>query len=571
MSRLAVQHRDTNEFKLAAVEPYFGHGAARRSQMISTSFRLLGLDAMVLLIVCVNISGMMLVRGAVRERELSIREAVGASRRRLVQYLFFEAVWLALGGAGLSVLVLFGIPAGIARWIGQTVPPELDLDGPAVGICLGLCLAVSLVLGLLPAIRLSRPNLVPALKDDVAGGGWRVGRIHRAAAAVQVAIAVPFLVVSGVMLDRVRTADFGFDPEGLVAVRFDPTKMAVANQGAISLQTILDALGPGSGARSVTIGNGMPIDFDTRTVRAARDDRADFVSAHVTRVAEDYLTTLGIPLRRGRSITGDDRSADARVAVISEPLAARLFPDSDAIGERMTIALEEGREDTYTVVGVTADFATAQLTTERLQLLLPLPEKPAAPLYLIARGARADESRLMSAFENLRRDYDLEFLSNRFGVFRPVVTGTELVRKSVGDLIAESLAVAVAGGIVLMLASLGVLGVIAFMVMTRTREIAVRMALGATRPRVVGLMLVDVVRLVTPGVVVGLVAGGVLIRTLTDVMGTPLTVGSTPLGVVEPLVYVGAAGIAFGVALVAGLPPARRAASVQPMIAMRSD
>ena len=112
-----------------------------------------------------------------------------------------------------------------------------------MGLCLGLCLAVSAILGLLPAIRLSRPNLVPALKDDVAGGGWRVGRIHRAAAAVQVAIAVPFLVVSGVMLDRVRTADFGFDPEGLVAVRFDPTKMAATDRGAISIQTILDALG----------------------------------------------------------------------------------------------------------------------------------------------------------------------------------------------------------------------------------------------------------------------------------------------------------------------------------------
>jgi ABC-type antimicrobial peptide transport system permease subunit len=139
------------------------------------------------------------------------------------------------------------------------------------------------------------------------------------------------------------------------------------------------------------------------------------------------------------------------------------------------------------------------------------------------------------------------------------------------DLVSESIAVAVAGAVVLVLASLGVLGVIAFMVATRTREIAVRMALGATRPRVLGLMLSDVVKLVTPGVATGLLVGAVLIRTMNDVMGTPLIVGPTPLGAVEPLIFVAAASVTVGIALLASLPAARRAVSVQPMIAMRSE
>lgn len=234
MSGLAKLHPATNEFKAASVEPYFSQGAANRREMRRKFGLILGLAGTVLLIVCVNISGMMLVRGATRERELSIREAVGASRRRLIQYLFFEAVWLALIGGGLSVLVWFGIPAGIARWFGVTVPPEFDLDVTGVAIASGLCLVVSVVMGLLPALRLSRPNLMPALKADVAGGGRRVSRIHRAAAAIQVAIAVPFLVVSGVMLDRVRTADFGFEPEGLVAARLDPTAAAARASAPIS-------------------------------------------------------------------------------------------------------------------------------------------------------------------------------------------------------------------------------------------------------------------------------------------------------------------------------------------------
>lgn len=571
MSGLSKRYPATNEFKAASVEPYYAHGAANRREMRRVFGLILGLAGMVLLIVCVNISGMMLVRGAARERELSIREAVGASRRRLVQYLFFEAVWLAVIGGGLSVLVLFGIPAGVARWLGQTVPPEFDLDVAAVAICGGLCLAVSLVLGLLPALRLSRPNLIPALKDDAAGGGWRVSRIHRATAAMQVAIAVPFLVISGVMLDRVRTADFGFETEGLVAARVDPAAASKRGSAVFSLGSVRGTLEEASGVLSVTMGDGMPIDFTQRNVRVSRSNGTEFVSTHVTRVAEGYLDTLGARLLRGRSITAEDRGATARVAVISEPLASRLFPNGDAIGQGLTFALEEGREEELTIIGVTADFATSQLTTERPQMLLPLPEKPASAVYLIARGAAADETRLTSAFENVRRDFGLEFLPSRLGVFQGMVTGKQLVQKSLNDLVAESIGVAVAGSIVLALASLGVLGVIAFMVATRTREIAVRMALGATRPRVLGLMLFDVVKLVTPGVAVGLLVGAVLIRTMNSVMGTPLTVGSTPLGAVEPLIYVAAASVAVVVALLAGLPAARRAASVQPMIAMRSE
>ena len=155
--------------------------------------------------------------------------------------------------------------------------------------------------------------------------------------------------------------------------------------------------------------------------------------------------------------------------------------------------------------------------------------------------------------------------------FPGIVTGQDLVDKSMGDLISESTAVGVVGGVVLLLAALGIVGVVGFMVATRTRELAVRMALGASRLRVFGLMLSDVVKLVIPGVAGGLLLAAVLIRTMDNVMGTPLTLGPTPLGVMEPLIYAGASAIAVSVAILAGLPAARRATSVQPMVAMRSE
>jgi hypothetical protein len=247
------------------------------------------------------------------------------------------------------------------------------------------------------------------------------------------------------------------------------------------------------------------------------------------------------------------------VAVVSKPLADRLFPGTEPIGERVTVTLEEGREQAFTIIGVSADFATSQLTTERPQILLPLPEALPSTVFLIARGAPGDEPKLKGALQNGLRELRVDAVPGE--VFAGVVTGQDLVQKSLADLVSESTAVAVAGGLVLVLAALGIVGVVGFMVATRTREIAVRIALGCTRGRVFGLMLSDIVKLAIPGVVGGLLLAAVLIRSMEDVMGTPLTLGPTPLGVMEPLIYALAATIAVSAALLAGLPAVRRATS----------
>jgi len=567
VSGLARSYPASNEFKAATVEPYSSLGAAGRPEsrrVVSVIFSLAGA---VLVIVCLNISGMMLVRGANRERELSIRAALGAGRRRLIQHLFFEAVLLAFAGGALSAFVLFGIPAMVGWWMGVPVPPEIDFDAVGIAISSGLCLLVSVLFGLLPAVRFSRPNLINALKED-AGGGRQTIRVHRVAAMVQIGIAVPFLVLSGVMLDRVRTAELGFATEGLAAARL-PAPEGPEREAGFSIRRVRDNLQQASGVRSVALAEGMPIDFDYRLFRVAGANEAEFVTAQVTRVGENFLETIGAPLLRGRTITVEDRIMAAPVAVISEPLGQQLFPATEPIGERVKFTLEEGREQEFTIVGVSADFATSQLTTERPQILLPLPEALAPTVHLIARGAPGDEPKLKAALETGLRELGVEALP---GVAFPgIVTGQDLVEKSLGDLISESMAVAFAGGLVLVLAALGIVGVVGFMVATRKREIAVRMALGSTRLRVFGLMLSDIVKLVIPGVAGGLLLAAVLIRTMEDVMGTPLTLGPTPLGVMEPLIYVLASAIAVSVALLAGLPAARRATSVQPMVAIRSE
>ena len=572
VSALASRYPSTHQYKSATVEPFASLGAAGRPQSMGIFRVLLGLAGVVLLIVCVNISGMMLIRGATRAHELSIRAALGADRRGLAQHLFFEALVLAAVAGILSVGVLYGIPALIGWWMGTPVPREIDFDATGALVAASLCLVVSVLFGLVPAMRFSRPGLLPALQQDAGRGGTHRIRVHRVAAMVQIAIAVPFLVVSGVMIDRVRTAGYGFDVDGLAGARV-PAPARAGDAGP--LRAAVEGLRQTPGVRAVAVADGMPIDFDYREFRVGRADDAAFATAHVTHVGEHFLETVGARLQRGRTITADDRLTNADVTVISQPLANQLFPDDDAVGQRLTVPLDDGREREVTVIGVSGDFASSQLTTTRLQLLLPLPDVPgatsdtASALHLIVRGAPGDEPRLRSALENALRGLGVEPLP---GVAFPgIVTGPELDEKSKADLVAEGTAVGVAGGLVLVVAALGILGVVGFLVTTRTREFAIRMALGSTRRRVFGLMLGDTAKLVLPGVAGGLVIASVLIRSVEDVMGTPLTLGPEPLGAMEPVIYAAASALAVAVALLAGLPAARRATSIDPMAAMRTE
>ena len=392
VSGLARRFPASNEFKAATVEAYYSQGAAGWPEGRRVISLLLGLAGAVLVIVCLNISGMMLVRGANRERELSIRAALGAGRRRLIQHLFFEAVLLAFAGGALSAFVLFGIPALAGWWMGFPVPQEIDFDAVSIAISSGLCLLVSLLFGLLPAVRFSRPNLIRALKEDAGGGGRHTIRVHRVAAMVQIGIAIPFLVISGVMLDRVRTADFGFPTDGLAAARL-PAPLGPERDSGSSIRRVRDNLQQASGVRSVAMAEGTPIDFDYRLFRVARTEGAEFVTAQVTRVSENFLETIGAPLLRGRTITAEDRLMAAPVAVISQPLAERLFPGTEPIGEQVTVTLEESREQAFTIVGVSADFATSQLTTERPQILLPLPDLSTGASPPREGGAKVERSR----------------------------------------------------------------------------------------------------------------------------------------------------------------------------------
>jgi predicted permease len=579
-THLAKEYPATNEFTAGMVAPYspLGNLEGREVNVVIALWHVL--VTIPLLVVCLNVSGMVQVRSALRERELSIRQAIGASRGRLMQHLLAESVVLATVGGTLAALVLFNIPPLISWWIDEPIPAQMQealrLDVRMLAVCAGLCLATSLVCGWLPALRFSIPVIMAVLKDDAGSGSSRVGRTHRVTSAMQVAVAVPLVVLSVMSLDRVRAtaaADFGFDAEQLYAAPL------AATEGDVRLQIrkVRDNLEKVSGVASVTVADGLPLDFRYRMTRVATQPDAGtaprMILAHVTRVGDGYLDTMGIALMRGRGFTADDSGAAPMVTVVSKTLADKLFPDAEALDQRLTFqppGNKDGAPYTLTIVGVTEDFPTSQIDTDREQLLVPLAQHPDVRrdsvlvsddrqgrqlVMVVARAAPGEPPmKLTGSLENAMREVDPDFDRSR------IVIGASLRRSMIEDFQSTSALSAMSGGVVLLLAALGIYGVVGLMVSTRTREIAVRVTLGATRRRVIGMILFDVLKLVAPGVAVGLLITFIAVR----------LEGGITISTIEPLAYVGGAAIASLTAILASLAPARRAASVEPMVAMRS-
>src|SRR5262245_30897172 len=577
-SRLATEYPATNQFKAGIVVPYDPLGYYNEFRIVETLF--LTLTGGVLVVVCLNISGMMLVRSAMRQRELSIRHAIGASRGRLARYLLSEAIVLAGLGAVLGSVVLFNAPRLLAWWAGRPLPFEvqeaLRFDPSIVAICVGLCLATSVVFGLLPATRFSRPVIVSSLKDDAGVGGFQAGRVHRFTAALQVAIAVPLIVLSAIALDRVRvtaTGSLGFESDSVYAapLKFD----SVADERVESrIRRVRDNLEAARGVASVTVADGLPLDSRSRSARVSlqvdKNSVPRVIVVQTTRVGDGYLDTMGIPLVLGRGFTHDDRTGAEKVTVISKSLADRLEPAAPGavIGQRLTVGAEGKTQHTLTIVGITRDFPTAQMATERAQLLLPLAQHPSSTVFLIARSEAGEQPmKVTAAIENAVRDLgpevDRTLTDGGGAVYSRIVTGAWLRQNSVRGFLVQSAITGGAGAVILILAALGIYGVVGLMVATRTREIAVRAALGASRRGVLSMILFDVVKLVMPGVVCGLLITLAIVRLQGNNLGIRLSNA-------EPLAYVAGAAIALLVAIIASLTHARRAASVQPMVALRS-
>jgi ABC-type antimicrobial peptide transport system permease subunit len=355
----------------------------------------------------------------------------------------------------------------------------------------------------------------------------------------------------------------------LIAAPIDLASAAESDErAAVLLHAARENLAQTSGVTSVAIADGLPLDFKARGTRVSRQDDTTPVFVRQTRVDEGYLKTMGIRLVRGRDFTAQDRDGAELVALLAEHVAIRVFPNSDAVGQRLTVNFQDRTTKVVTIVGIINDVVGSQMSNPRGELLLPLAQHPATRVFLLARTSDATASTALAlVFRNLLHDlkaeFDPTFASRHTQYGSSIVRGETLVQNSMDDMYGQSTSAMIGGGVALTLAALGVYGVVGFMVAMRRREMAVRIALGATNRRVLRTILTDVVMLVAPGVAFGLIVAIAVVRVSF--------LSFYSLGGVEPLIYTAGVAIAVCVALIASLPSARRAASVEPMMVIRSE
>ncbi len=523
----------------------------------------------VLLIACANVANLLMARGASRHREIAIRTTLGAGRRRILRQLLTESVLIALAAAGLGVLlaswgldvVVAMLPSSLPSWM------QFTIDGRVLGFTLVMAVATGIVFGLVPALQASRPDLTDALKDGSRGAGTsRSGkRLRNTLVVAEVALSLVLLIGASLMMKsflRLQSVDPGFDYRRSLAMQisfvgsaYDATEARwSALDRVLSEVSVLPGV-TGAGAVSLTpltspnAVTGFFVDGEPLSPGGAHD-------AEVRAITADYFRSLGISLLRGRTFARQEMSDSAPVVVVNQTLAARHWPDGDAVGKRIRWGITSS-DPLLTIVGVVADVKQRQLGAPVApQMWVPYTAYPYRTMTLMV-AASGDPAALAAPVRAVVRRvaptvplYGVETMRDIYArsVWQPRLYGALFTSFAV---------------IALVLAAAGVYSVIAYSVTQRLHEIGVRMALGAKRGDVFRLVVEGGARLAVIGVAIGMVSA----LAATRVLGA-LLYGVSPT---DPAVFVVMGALLLVTALVASYVPARRAAALDPVNALRRD
>jgi putative ABC transport system permease protein len=562
-ARLAKEFPATNEGVTFALVPLYDRlvGDARPVLRV-----LLGTVALLLLISCANIANLLLARTTVREREFAIRTALGAGRGRLVRQLITESFTLAFAGGVLGLLItMWGIDALPA--VLEARLPRADgirIDGAVLAFSMLTTLLTGLFFGLAPAFQAAR-GTSGSLKESgrTVAGSTRGRRVRRTLAVLEIALALVVLVGAGLLVRSfisITTRDAGFSPEQLFSfnVQFvplpdDASRAEAAAQLVDRLSELpgVQAAGGATGLAAVTPQRATRFAIDGRTLRAD-EDTALFIAA-----TPGYFAALRTPVLQGRPFERTDTAGGALVVLINRTLAQQLFPSADAIGRRLKIINPEQSAAWRTIVGVVGDVKYQGLEDQpRPALYTPFAQTPLMWLYMMVRtpaGLEATAQALRKAVPEVSPAL----------VPANIRAMTDVLSGNVAEPRFNMLVVSTFALLALVLSAIGIYGVIAYSVIQRTHEIGVRMALGANRADVLRLVVSEGLGVALGGVALGLAGAAVFTKLMAD-----LLFGVTAR---DPLTFGAGGALLLTVALAASYIPARRAARVEPVIALRSE
>ena len=516
------------------------------------------------LIVCVNLSNLMLARAAARGREFAMRRALGASRGRIVRQLLTESLMLAAGGAVLGLGMAWAVVAWLAHQ-GSIALPMLHMvrvDRAALGWTLLFAIGTAVLFGMAPALHLSSASLQGALKDG--GHGTSEGRGHdrlRSTLVVtEIALACVLLVGAGLLLRsflRVLDVDLGFEPSRAAAISVDYDAEGSAAKQAAIWQNVVNRASQIPGVEAAGISDNLPMSRNRGWGIAAKGagppQAKDFIPVFVYIVSPGYLKAMGMRLVAGRDVSWEDLVNNRPVVVLNEAVARKLWPGQNPIG-RMAIAGGALTE----VIGVISDVRESSAEDAGdAQMYLPA-TKQFGPegSYLVVRSKLPPASLGVTVMRTLREINPGQSAAQ----FTPIQT---LVDHATSPRRFFVLLVGIFAGLGLLLASLGIYGVISYSVTRQTQEIGIRMALGATQGRVLLGVIGKTLRLALAGIAVGSVASIALARLIAS-----LLFQTAPT---DPLTFAAMVVLLAGVALLAGFLPARRAARIDPMVTLRAN
>lgn len=524
---------------------------------------------LVLLIACANVAGMLLARASARRREVRVRLAIGASRRQLIRQMLLEGAVLGLCGAAVAVALAWGV-IRLLLAIKLPIPGTLSLDVRLDLRLLVFAGVVALVAGLLaslvPALKASSPRLVSDLRGDtpVAKVGGRRWALRDALVVGQLALTAVLLIVAGLLvrsLGAAQSADVGFRTAGLALLSADTDMVRYTPERAEQFwEEALDRVKALPGVESAaSVSPRMPFDvnWNQTSIRIdgkayGPDDRGEMI-ANVS-VSPDYFSTLGIPIVEGRGFTEADRKGGPLVAVINETMARRLWPEESAVGRTFTLSFGTKK---FEVVGVTGNHRVHTIAERPTPYLhFAAGQEPFRFNHIVAR-TRGNAGQLLAA---MRR----ELLSIEPGlVFMSSSTMEESLSASLlPERFGATLAAAF-GALGTLLAAIGLYGVVAFSVARRTREIGVRMAVGANAQQVLGMVMKQGFALVGVGCLIGLALAAVAARLLSGVL--------YGVGAFDPAAWTTALGVLAIASALANIVPALRAMRVDPVSALRTE
>ena len=542
-------------------------GVNNHDQFVLIGGLMMGIVGLVLLIACVNVANLLLAQAARREKELTLRAALGASGRRVFRQLLTESLVLAILAGGIGIAIAYGGRALL--WSFR--PPfirdgdvDISFDSHVLFFTLGVSLVTAVLIGLAPAIKLARPNLIEVLKVGGRGGSvsWARNRFRSLLVVTEIALALVALVGAGLFVRSMQNAqrvDPGFESKNLFVFGFDLGALHYEEgRGQQFFRSAIERAEGSPGVASATIASNFPLGGGlSRTVFPEGQDEASGYRGTLTQlddIAPNYFKTLRIPLVSGREFTDSDRKDTTLVAVINEAMAKHFWPGQNAVGKRFHFF---GEKDLREVVGVVRDTVVNNIGEEPQPLAyLPVAQdfSPLATMQVRTNGRPEGVIPMVRS--------NVQSLDNNLALTN-WNTVKELLDQGLWAPRMGAALLSVFGGIALILAVVGVYGVLSYSVTQQTPEIGIRMAMGASTNNVLRLVVKQGMRLAIIGLITGLVIAFAAMRLMSSLL--------FGISAHDPLIFGGVALILATAAVLACYIPARRAARVDPLVALRYE